>query len=125
MALLLGALLAIGVLAVVIWPFLRRDGGAASREASPSARIVETRQRREAIYREMRTLETEHSLGQVDHREYRDRLQRHRLEAAAALRQEEELALRVSRLDQAVEEEIRAARHSFNGAEDPSEGRRD
>ena len=124
MALLLGALLAIGALAVVIWPFLRHDAGAARSESTPSARMNETRRHREAIYREMRTLETEHGLGQVDLQEYQDRLQRYRLEAAAALRGEEELGGWVSRLDQDVEEEIEAARRSLNGVEDPSEGQR-
>ena len=125
MALLLGALLAVGALVVVIWPFLRWERGVSNPVSDPSAGMAEMRQRREAIYREMRTLETEHGLGQVDAQEYEERLQGYRLQAAAALRQEEELAGRVARLDRAVEEEIQAARRSLNGVEHSSEGQPD
>ena len=122
---LLGALLALGALVVVIWPFLRRERGASNPASNPSASMAEMRQRREVIYQEMRTLQTVYGLGQVDSQEYEERLQANRLQAAAALRQEEELALRVSRLDQAVEEEIQAARRSLNGVEHSSEGQPD
>jgi hypothetical protein len=125
MAFFLGALLAIGALAVVIWPFLRRGGGVPSRSATPLARMAEMRQRRDSIYREMRTLETEVGLGQVDSREYEERRQLYRLRAAELLREEEDLGGWVARLDQTVEEEIQAVRRPLNGVEHSSEGQPD
>ena len=63
---LLGALLALGALVVVIWPFLRRERGASNPASNPSASMAEMRQLREVIYQEMRTLQTEYAVAQAE-----------------------------------------------------------
>ena len=108
MELLLGAVLAVLALAVVALPFLRRSAAAAS-ELDPAQ---DTRSAREALYREMAALEMEHEMGQIDSEEYEERLQEHRLQAAALLQAQEAHEAEAASLDRALEERIREARQS-------------
>jgi len=104
MGVLLGALLALACLVVVALPLLWRRG----EEPPPLAELAE---RREAVYREIRTLRQEYLVGEVTPQEYEARLRALRLRAAARLRQEEEET-------RSLEEEVREARRSLSQGRD-------
>ena len=110
MDLLLGAVLAALALAVVVRPFLRRS--AAAVDGAPTDQTQDIRSGREALYREMAALEMEHEMGQIDSEEYEERLQEHRLQAAALLQEQEAHESEAASLDRALEERIREARQS-------------
>ena len=114
MTLLVGALLAALALGVVLWPFLRRGGTTAA--PNTAKLLAQVQRRREAIYDAISSLQVEYRLGQVNAADYQERFQAYRLQAAAALREQEELEELLVALDQALEEEIRAARRSSDGA---------
>lgn len=105
------ALVCIGVLAV---PFLRGSRGDA--EEPTIEDLTEAARQRESVYEEIRTLHLDRGLGNVSEDEYQEHLRTLRLRAAAILREEERLAGSLSDLDDALEEEIRAARlaHTSN-----------
>ena len=113
MELLIGAVLAVLALAVVARPFLRRTTAAVDGAPDPAQ---DTRSEREALYREMAALEMEHEMGQIDSEEYEERLQEHRLQAAALLQAQEAHEAEAASLDRALEERIREARESRDSA---------
>ena len=113
MDLLLGAVLAVLALAVVARPFLRRS---AASDDAPLDQTHDIRSGREALYREMAALEMEHEMGQIDSEEYEERLQEHRLQAAALLQAQEAHEAEAASLDRALEERIREARESRDRA---------
>ena len=110
MELAVGAILALLALAVVVRPFLR-PSAVEPEDAAPD-QTQDVRSEREALYREMAALEMEHELGQIGAEEYEERLQEHRLEAAALLQEQEAHEAEAASLDRALEERIRAARES-------------
>ena len=114
MDLALGVVLALLALAVVARPFLRPSD--VDSDSAPSDPTQDVRSEREALYREMAALEMEHELGQIDSEEYKERLQEHRLRAAALLQEQEAHEAEAASLDRAVEEQIRAARESHEQA---------
>ena len=114
MELLIGGVLAVLALAVVVRPFLRHT--AAIVDDAPPDRTRDVRSEREALYREMAALEMEHEMGQIDSEEYEERLQEHRLQAAALLQEQEARETEAASLDRAVEERIRAAREPHDKA---------
>ena len=106
MAVLIGVLLAVLVVGVVVYPFLR----AGLRLPTPPSRGPSAdsgRDRPEAILEEIKTLQLEHELGTVNDGEYHERLAVYRLQAAAALRDREQSG---EDLDLSVEKEIMEAR---------------
>lgn len=112
MDLLLGAVLALLALAVVTRPFLRRSAV----DDAPPDHTQGIRSWREALYREMAALEMEHEMGQINSEEYEERLQEHRLQAAALLQAQEAHEAEAASLDRALEERIREARQSRDKA---------
>ena len=113
MAVLIAALLAILVIAVVLYPFIKgrfrsqtssstQDSTAQIRSGSPP-----NPGNRETIYEDIRTLQLEYELGSIEEREYQEGLRAYRLQAAAALRDQEQLEREI---DRSLEEEILAAR---------------
>ncbi len=111
MELLIGAVLALLAVAVVARPFLRRTAAVDDAPPDPTQAI---RSWREALYREMAALEMEHEMGQIASEEYEERLQEHRLQAAALLQAQEAHEAEAASLDRALEEQIRAARESHD-----------
>ena len=101
MAFLIGGLLAILVIGVALYPFLKPLSRPATSSALDSAARV-GRGGREAIYEEIKTLQLEYELGSIEEGEYQERLRVYRLEAAAALRDQERL--------EGLQEDILAAR---------------
>ncbi len=111
MAVLIGALLAILVIGVVLYPFIKTRFRPSPRPSAtplpPVGEGLRVRVTREAIYEEIRTLQLEYELGSIEESEYRQQLRSYRLQAASALRDQERLE---QELDRLLEEEILAAR---------------
>lgn len=117
MGIAIGVLLAIGALAVIAWPFLRRRSPAAHADvvgARPGDTHVdrpqdELRRARGEIYRLIRQLEADHSAGLVSDDDFRSQFEDLRAEAAGLMMNE---ASSTSMSDPAaeLEREIAAAR---------------
>ena len=108
MAVVVGVLLAVVAVGVVLFPFLRGRFQMGSHSLTDALEKIRTR--REAIYSEIASLELEHELGQVEQEEYQYRLDTYRLEAAAALREQEGLEADLQALDDALETEVQRIR---------------
>ncbi len=108
MALIIGILLGLLSLVVLALPFLRKErvGGLRSGNAGS------LREKRIAIYQEIRTLENDLNLGQVPPEEYEQRLRDYRLRAAELLMEEEEL----KQIDFDLEQEITLRRRNGRGS---------
>jgi hypothetical protein len=110
MAVLIGALLALLVVGVVLYPFVSRRLGFAGppgngyREAAgpPAWRL-----RREEIYESIRSLRLEYELGGVEEADYGERLRAYRVQAAAVVRDQ---ALAEQEVERLVEREVLALR---------------
>ena len=112
MSVLIGALLGILAIGVVLYPFI----GVRFRSQSPSTQNapgpasgkgLQHPGGREAIYENIRTLQLEYELGSIEEVEYSERLRDYRLQAAANLRDQEQLEREI---DRSLEEEILALR---------------
>lgn len=103
MNVLIGVLLALLVMAVVVFPFVRSR----FQLRPPMAVVSPDLGRLNAVYEEIRTLQLEYELGSIDEVEYREQLRDYRLQAAAMLREQE---MSQQETDFLVEEEIMAAR---------------
>ena len=108
MAILISILLAVLIIAVLLYPFVkaRRRG----RPPSVQNSSIELGSQRHTIYEEIKTLQLERDLDKVEEDDYQHSLQQLRLQAAAALRDEEQLRKKLLEVEQALEEEIQAAR---------------
>ncbi len=120
MAFLIGGLLAVLVIGMVVYPFVKgrfhfQEPHLPRGAGRPEGwRDTGTR---EAIYEEIKTLQLEHELGTIDEAEYLETLSAYRLQAAAAMRDAESLE---RDLDHSLEEEIRSARSLMGrGDEEP------
>ena len=106
MSLAIGLILAIVSVVVVASPFFlsrrRRRAGNAGQS------LEEVMAKRERIYEEMRTLQVDFQLGNIDEDEYESLMRTHRLEAAALVQQQESLEQEARH--RALEDEIRAFR---------------
>ena len=112
MAVLIGALLTILVVAVILYPFIKgRFRSGTSPTPQPSGEIGG--RTRERIYDDIRTLRLEYELGSIDEEEYRELLQTYRSQAALAIKDQEQSD---SELDRSLEDEIQRARaHLVSG----------
>jgi hypothetical protein len=117
MPVLIGALLALLVVGVVLYPFVKRRFGVASPSGGrpgDTAGPAAWRLRREEIYESIRGLQLEYEIGGVEETDYRERLRAYRVQAAAVVR-EQELAEREQELaerevERLVERDVRALR---------------
>jgi hypothetical protein len=124
MPVLIGALLALLVVGVVLYPFVKRRFGVASPSGGrpgDTAGPAAWRLRREEIYESIRGLQLEYEIGGVEETDYRERLRAYRVQAAAVVREQElaereqELAEREQELaerevERLVERDVRALR---------------
>ena len=118
MAVLISALLAIAIVIVVLYPFIRarlRSDSVTHTEED----VVLPSDTKQVIYEEIKTLQLEHELGRVDDEEYKQRLDAYRIRAAQSLR---DMELLENDLDQALEKEIRAARGRMKNGAFPVDG---
>ena len=118
MAVLISALLAIAVVIVVLYPFIRARLSSNSLTDTEQD-VVLPSDKKQTIYEEIETLRLEHELGRVDDGEYKQRLDAYRIRAAQSLRDMEILE---SDLDQSLEKEIQTARERMNNGALPREG---
>jgi hypothetical protein len=110
MPVLIGALLALLVVGVVLYPFVKRRFGVASPSGGrpgDTAGPAAWRLRREEIYESIRGLQLEYEIGGVEETDYRERLRAYRVQAAAVVREQELAEREVERL---VERDVRALR---------------
>ena len=119
MAVLISALLAIAVVIVVLYPFIRARLSSNSLTDTEQD-VVLPSDMKQTIYEEIETLRLEHELGRVDGGEYKQRLDAYRIRAAQSLRDVEILE---SDLDQSLEKEIQTARERMNNGALPREGK--
>ena len=129
MAVLIGVLLAILVIAVVVYPFVkaRFQPRYPLTDASPAPAglwpdRVDPGGRETMIYEEIRTLQLEHELGSIDESEYEEQLRAYRLQAAATLREQERTQ---QEIDLLMEKEIMAAREAIRSECCSPEGKGD
>ncbi len=125
MALVIGTVLALLSVAVAVYPFARRRLGwdKADNATAAAAAGVETASGADTasladIYAAIRTLQLERELGSIPEELYREQLADYRIQAALALRQQEQaaggLGIEPATLgDAELEIEIRAARASL------------
>ena len=112
MPVLIGALLALLVVGVVLYPFVKRRFGAGGPSRSgPDDGVgpVAWRLRREEIYESIRSLQLEYEIGGVEEADYRERLRAYRVQAAAVVREQELAEREVERL---VDMEVSALREA-------------
>ena len=118
MAVLIGALLAILVVVVLLYPFVktRSRSHTPSKSGDPDYNPTQSPlSSREMVYEDIRTLQLEHELGSIDDQEYQEHLRAYRMQAATTLRDQEHLEI-----DRSLEEEILAVRDQIGNASVPS-----
>lgn len=128
MALVIGTVLALLSVAVAVYPFARRRLGwdKADNAAADGAVGVETGEGADTasladIYAAIRTLQLERELGSIPEELYREQLADYRIQAALALRRQEQTAggpgiAAAPPGDEELEREIRAARAGLRRA---------
>lgn len=128
MALIIGTVLALLSVAVAVYPFARRRLGwdKGGNTAADRAVEVETGAGTDTaaladIYAAIRTLQLERELGSIPEELYREQLADYRIQAALALRRQEQAAggpgMAAAQGDEELEREIRAARAGLRRAE--------
>lgn len=129
MALIIGTVLALLSVAVAVYPFARRRLGwdKSGNAAADRAVGVETGEGADTaaladIYAAIRTLQLERELGSIPEELYREQLADYRIQAALALRRQEQAAggpgmAPAAHGDEELEREIRAARAGLGRAE--------
>lgn len=129
MALVIGTVLALLSVAVAVYPFARRrlgwdKGGKAAADGAVGAETgegVDTAALAD-IYAAIRTLQLERELGSIPEELYREQLADYRIQAALALRRQEQAAAGGTGMspaapgDEELEREIRAARAGLRRA---------
>ena len=108
----LGLVFAFVAILVLAWPILRR-GHSAHAPAAPPDAVGEVAQRRARIYEDIKTLALDYELGNVPAEEYSAKLAAFRLEAARALRDQEQLQQTQARLEDDLENQVLELRRSW------------
>ena len=98
-------------IAVLTWPFIRRERGAMPRISVLDV-LQEALWREQQVFDEIKTLILDYDLGNVPHSEYEERLGDHRMRAAYALRERERLQQALAQLGEDVEDEVLTLRKS-------------
>jgi hypothetical protein len=101
-------LFALLCLIILAWPFSRRGR---ARSSAPNLQQLSTiRQRREAVYEEIRSLELERELGSIEPQDFQRRLRSYRIEAAAVIQEQETIELWLMNQENSLEKEIQQQR---------------
>ena len=111
MAVFIGLLLALALMVVLARPVLRREVQASGDISSPD--FLEVSRRQQQIYDDIKSLILDHELGNVPPREYRERLETYRLQAANALREQEQLRQTLSGQEEDLEDQALELRRSW------------
>lgn len=114
MAILIGVLVGILSIALLLYPFVKRRF---LRIAPPSQISQEQHglDGRQTIYDDIKALQLDYDLGSIAEQEYQEQLRAYRIQAAAALKDQDQLQVGI---EQTLEEEILKARES---ADEPSQ----
>lgn len=112
MALFFALPLALLSILLLAWPIVRR-GRPASSPFSPLDPLEEVRRQQQRIYEEIQTLILDYELGNVHHEEYEEELKAHRLRAAYALREHDQLQQALARLEDELENKALELRKSW------------
>ena len=109
MAAIVGILLATVIVAVLVYPFIkRRSNTSANARAVDSVVSVDTL--RHLLYREPVTLRNEYEAGNITAQEYEEQLEELKLEAARLMRQRAEHRSRMIEAELAIELEVQRIR---------------
>ncbi len=108
----LGLVFAFFAILVLAWPILRRSRSAPNPAPPPDA-LSEVAQRRARIYDDIKTLALDYELGNVPSEEYSAKLAAFRLEAARALRDQEQLHQAQAGLEDDLERDVLELRRSW------------
>ena len=113
MAALLGALLAVVVVLVLLYPLVRRP----RREQFDTPRPEDSRVARQIIYREISHLRNDFESGHITESEYQRQLQPLRKAAALALRDEDEARANEIAIELNIEAEVQQLRNENSDTE--------
>ena len=109
MAAIVGILLAAVIVAVLVYPFLKRRS-IASGNAQIVDRVASADTLRHLLYREPVTLRNEYEAGNITAQEYEEQLEELKLVAARLMRQRAELRSRMIEAELAIEIEVQRIR---------------
>ena len=107
-ATIIGVILLTAIVGVVSSPFLPL--GRRNKSYYISGTINEILAKRDRLYEEMRILQLDHELGNLDYEGFNSLMNSHRIEAAQLIQKQNEL--QEKDLDEAIECEIKAFRES-------------
>ncbi len=112
MAFILGLSFAFLAILLLAWPVLRRNRAAP--DATPSqAPLSQVALRRSRIYDDIKTLVLDHELGNIPDQEYEEKLAVYRIDAARAIRDQEQLQQAQATLEDDLEREVLELRRSW------------
>ncbi len=109
MAAIVGILLAAVIVAVLVYPFVKRRS-IASGNAQIVDRVASADTLRHLLYREPVTLRNEYEAGNITAQEYEEQLEELKLVAARLMRQRAELRSRMIEAELAIEIEVQRIR---------------
>ena len=109
MAAIVGILLAAIIVAVLVYPFVKRRS-IASGNAQIVDRVASADTLRHLLYREPVTLRNEYEAGNITAQEYEEQLEELKLVAARLMRQRAELRSRMIEAELAIEIEVQRIR---------------
>ena len=113
MAFILGLSFAFLAILLLAWPVLRRSRAAPDATPSPDP-LSEVALRRSRIYDDIKTLVLDHELGNIPDQEYEEKLAAYRIDAARAIRDQEQLQQVQATLEDALEREVLELRRSWS-----------
>ena len=109
MAVFLITVLLIAVVAVLAYPFFARPSRQGELDDAAGELAQRLRRSRDRVYEEIRALQQEYFLSNLTEDEYREQLQAARVHAADLMRQQQQVQETLAVIQDAVDEEIRAA----------------
>ena len=120
MAAIVGILLATVILAVLLYPFMKRRSDA-SGNADAVDRVASSDTLRHLLHREPVTLRNEYESGNITSNEYEEQLEELKLHAASLMRQRAEHRSRMIEAELAIELEVQRVRRR-RGADEAESG---
>jgi len=104
-------LIAVTVLAVLAYPFLKR-GNRNESPGAPTERLRSADTLRHLLYREPVTLRNDYEAGNITADEYREQLNEVRLQAAELMRERDEKRYQMIEAELAIEREVQRIRRN-------------
>ena len=117
MAFFLGLSFAFLAILLLAWPVLRRSRAAPNTVPSQDP-LSEVALRRSRIYDDIKTLVLDHELGNIPDQEYEEKLAAYRIDAARAIRDQEQLHQAQASLEDDLEREVLELRRSWGSVKE-------